>query len=63
MTLWRTKEDMREFVESGAYGKYLGDISKVASSFTTTTMDSYNLIPWKEAKSIIQKEETRRKAS
>lgn len=61
MTLWRTKEDMNEFVKTGAYAKAMKAINSLSSDFTTTTMDSYNLIPWNEAKSLIIKEARRQK--
>ncbi|NVK03894.1 MAG: DUF3291 domain-containing protein [Flavobacteriia bacterium] len=63
MTLWYSKEDLHEFVRSGAHGNSMKDINKVARSFTTLTIDAYNLIPWREAMAMLEKEEKRRSAA
>lgn len=57
MTLWHTKEDMAEFIRTGAHDKSMKDINSIAKSFTTMTVDAYNLIPWREAVVMIETEE------
>lgn len=61
MTLWYTKEDMLEFVRTGAHGESMKHIHEIARDFTTMTIDGYNLIPWNEAKAILAKEENRKR--
>lgn len=55
MSLWRSKEDLEAFSKSGAHLNSMKNASKIASEVRVLTIDSMNLMPWKEAKSLIAK--------
>lgn len=53
MSLWRTKEDLEAFSKSGAHLNSMVNAKKIAGEIQVLTIDSMNLMPWNEAKSLL----------
>ncbi|KAB2809870.1 hypothetical protein [Phaeocystidibacter luteus] len=63
MTLWKTKEEMEEFSNSGAHLKAMQKINHISQDFVTVTIDSYNLIPWREAVVLLEQKSKSKKSA
>lgn len=55
MSLWKSKEDLQAFSRSGAHLESIKQSGKMAREIQVITVDSMNLMPWKEAKSLVHK--------
>lgn len=54
MTLWNNEEEMRPFVVSGAHMNAMKSSSKIANEIKVLTINSDQLISWKEAKKRVE---------
>lgn len=60
-SLWRSKEDMQAFMSSGAHLEAMKSSQKISSEIVVTTIDSMNIIPWNEAKTIVNRSTLKKK--
>lgn len=58
MSLWRTKDDMDAFSKTGAHLDSMKQSHKFAKDIVVLTIDSTNVIPWKEAKALLSRSGT-----
>jgi hypothetical protein len=56
MSLWETKEAMKEFTKSGAHLEAMKKSSTIAKEIRTLTIEAPLLPSWKEAKELLLKE-------
>lgn len=57
MTLWDDMGSMHDFVKSGAHLEAMKNSSKIAKEIKVITVDSDELISWKEAKNLLNNSE------
>ncbi len=55
MTLWETEADLKAFAMSGAHLEAMKKGAKIAKSINTLTIDATELLDWKEAKALLEK--------
>jgi hypothetical protein len=53
MSLWNSEKDMRDFYRSGEHAKAMKDAKKIAVEIKTYHFEEDHLIPWKEAKKVV----------
>jgi hypothetical protein len=54
MTLWQDEQSMNDFARSGAHLVAMKNSAKFAKEIKVLTIDSEVLLPWKEAKNLLE---------
>jgi len=54
MTLWKSEEDLKSFVRSGAHLEAMKTSASIAKEIRTVTIDTDRLPHWKEAKALLK---------
>ncbi|NVK26843.1 MAG: hypothetical protein HWE14_02300 [Flavobacteriia bacterium] len=54
---------MEEFSKTGAHLQAMQQINRLSREFVTVTIDSYNLIPWREAVVLLEQKSNSKKSA